>query len=75
MCRILRVLFLWVYNRHKHLHDETHTLPIKEHLKLHASQIRQNHNTPLHHNTINQHPDVRNKQHTTTQTLTQTPTS
>ena len=37
------------------LHDETHTLPIREHLQLHASQIRQKsqHPTPhpLHHNT------------------------
>ena len=50
----------------QHRHDETHTIPIREHLQLHASQ----------HN--KQHPDVRNKHHTTThttrQTLTQTRT-
>ena len=51
----------------QHLHNETHILPIKEHLQLHASQIRQKSQHPTH-------PDVRNKQHTTTQTLTQTPT-
>ena len=45
----------WVHNRHKHLHDETHTLPIKEHLQLHASQIRpksQHPTHPLHYITI-----------------------
>ena len=32
----------------QHLHDETHTLPIKEHLQLHASQIRQKLQHPTH---------------------------
>ena len=60
----------------QHLHDETHTLPIREHLQLHASQIRQKSQHPTHplHYITTQHPDVRNKQHTATQTLTQTPT-
>ena len=47
----------------QHLHDETHILPIKEHLQLHASHIRQKsqHPTvPLQHN--KQHPDTGNKQ-------------
>ena len=29
----------------QHLHDETKNLPLQEHLKLHASQIRQKHKT------------------------------
>ena len=40
----------------QYLHDETHTLPIREHLQLHASQIRQKSQQPthpLHHNTTN----------------------
>ena len=65
----------------QHLHDETHTLPIREHLQLHASQIRQTSQQPTHplyYITTQQTTPRRKKKHTTTQTipqtLTQTPT-
>ena len=53
----------------QHLHVETHTLPIKEHLQLHASQRRQNHNTPHTHYTTSHHNTTH---HNTTQQTTQT---
>ena len=50
----------------QHLHSETLTLPIQEHLKLHASQYRQKalyENHPLHHLT-QQPPNGRRKKQT-----------
>ena len=49
----------------QHLHDDTHILPIKEHLQLHVSQIRQKlqHPThPLHYITTQQTTLRRKKQ-------------
>ena len=50
-----------------HIHDKTHTLPIKEHLQLHASQIRQKSQHPTHslHYTIIQQTTPRHKKQTT----------
>ena len=45
-----------MHTRHKHLHDETLTLPIHEHLQLHASQYKQktqHPSHPLHKHTTN----------------------
>ena len=37
-----------MHTRHKHLHDKTLTLPIHEHLPLHASQYKQKTRHPSH---------------------------
>ena len=57
----------WMYNRQntQYLHDEIHTLPIREHLQLHASQIRQRSQDathPLHYITTQQTTPRRQKQ-------------
>ena len=65
----------------QHLHDETNILPIQKHLQLHASQVRQKHNTHHIHYTdtlhITLHNGLRNPQPLTTpdtpQTSLQTP--
>ena len=49
----------WVYNRH----NKIHTQPIREHLKLHASHIRQKSQQPTHYTTLQQTP--RRKKQTT----------
>ena len=51
----------------QHLHDETHNLPIREHLQLHTSQIRQKSQQPkhpLHYITTQQTTPRHNKQTT-----------
>ena len=66
----------------QHLHDETLTLPIHEHLQLHASQYKQKHNIHHIHYTNTQHTSTlqgsRNPRFLTTaatqQTFPQTPT-
>ena len=40
----------------QHLHEETNVLPIHQHLQLHASQIRQKAQHPLHKLTIQDLP-------------------
>ena len=51
----------------QHLHDDTHTLPIKEHLQLYASQIRQKSQDPTHllHYITTQQTTPRRKKQTT----------
>ena len=69
----------------QHLHDETNILPIQKHLQLHASQVRQKAQYPLHYPLIDTlhtsdttpHNGKRNPQPLTTpdtpQTSPQTP--
>ena len=57
----------------QHLHDETLTLPIHEHLQLHASQYKQKTQHPLHkHTTYFYTPGLKNQLSLTTAATQQT---
>ena len=55
---LIIVTWCTTYTNTYHLHDNTHLIPIKDHLQLHPSQIRhpsQNH-TPPHYTTSHTTP-------------------